>query len=242
MYEPLGHIPLLDRVAGHRRRHDVRRARRRTSTSTRHSATLFGVAAEHRTHGRSLVPLLDGRRELGARVGARRRVGPRSARDRRRRERHREVRARAGRCERTAVDVVEPLVDDAGARAPRPAAPAARRARRPRSHAGLESSGRSASRSRLPDPLPFWAYAEFRGTWRSTSPKIRTRSAIARTRATARRWPSCSHAALRERRGPARAARPPRLSRSQRRGSMRYVQRRSPSRMCWVRSIAPSGP
>ena len=74
---------------------------------------LFG-ASERAPHPRPLArPAARGRRRLGARARAVRHLGPRGAPDRRRRRA--QVRPRARRRERAAVDVVEPLVDDAGA-------------------------------------------------------------------------------------------------------------------------------
>ncbi len=74
---------------------------------------VFGVTPEHRTHGQSLVPLLEADGDIDPRVGAVRRVGPRGAR----RRRHPHLRQGAGRRQPAAVDVLEPLVDDADPRA-----------------------------------------------------------------------------------------------------------------------------
>ena len=77
---------------------------------------VFGVTPEHRTHGRSLVPLLTGAGDVGPRLGAHRRLGPRASTSS-------TAGAEYGRApvrrQRAAVDVVEPVVDDAGPRAPR---------------------------------------------------------------------------------------------------------------------------
>ena len=129
IYEPLGHIPLLIAWPGV----DGGTSCDALTTNVDLHATLcdvFGVAPAHRSHGRSLAPLSRGDatsvREwaLVGRVGARGALHHRS----------REVRARARRGERAAVDVVESLVDDAGTRA-RTAPAAPRRPRRPGSHA-----------------------------------------------------------------------------------------------------------
>ena len=59
VYEPLGHIPLLDRLA----RPSTPQVVDALTTSVDLFATLtdvFGVRSAQRTHGHSLVPLLDG--------------------------------------------------------------------------------------------------------------------------------------------------------------------------------------
>ena len=70
-YEPLGHMPLLVPWPGVARRHDVRRADDGRRPLRDHRRRLRR-RAEHRTHGRSLVPLLDGSDHVRARVGDRR--------------------------------------------------------------------------------------------------------------------------------------------------------------------------
>ena len=98
-------------------------------------ADVFGVASPQRTHGRSLVPLLDGARRRRCATGRSPACG--AARCTSIDERH-EVRARAGRRQRAAVDVVEPVVDDADARrCPTCALPAPDDRARARPHAGL---------------------------------------------------------------------------------------------------------
>ena len=74
-YEPLGHIPLLVHWPGVGRRRRPATRSPPASTSTPRWPTSSASTAEHRTHGRSLVPLLDGRRHRGPRLGARRRLG-----------------------------------------------------------------------------------------------------------------------------------------------------------------------
>ena len=77
---------------------------------------VFGVTPEHRTHGHSLAPLLDGHGDDGARVGAAAGVWGREVHvaDATRTYARAPVDG-----EPAAVDVVEPVVDDAGARVPR---------------------------------------------------------------------------------------------------------------------------
>ena len=77
----------------------------RPSTCTPRSATCSASRREHRTHGHSLVPLLDGHGDARARLGAVRRLGPRGARGRRARartRRRRSTRTARCRCGRTA--------------------------------------------------------------------------------------------------------------------------------------------
>ena len=71
LYEPTRPHPAARRVAG--RRAAARRATRsrRPSTCTPRSPTCSASSRAHRTHGRSLVPLLDGEADVGPRVGAR---------------------------------------------------------------------------------------------------------------------------------------------------------------------------
>ena len=131
VHPELGHIPLLVAWPGVA----PGTCDALTTTVDLHATLcdVFGVTPEHRTHGHSLVPLLDGHGDVDPRVGAVRRLGPRGPR----RRRHPHLRPGAGRGEPAAVDVVEPLVDDAGPRLPRrPPAPARRPGRaRPRCRA-----------------------------------------------------------------------------------------------------------
>ena len=118
IYEPLGHIPLLIAWPGRprrngRRAHDQRRHPRHPVRRLRRHARA--------PHPRSVArPARHRRSDIGPRLGAHRRVGPRGPRDRRAPQ----VRPRARPREPAAVDVVEPLVDHAD---PRPARPAAAR-------------------------------------------------------------------------------------------------------------------
>ena len=91
----------------------------------------------HRTHGRSLAPVVDGT-QSSVREWALSGIWGREVHlltD------HAKYVARAGRHERAAVDVVEPVVDDAVAPPPRSAPAAPRRPRGPRPHAGVDGAG-----------------------------------------------------------------------------------------------------
>ena len=123
-----GRLARASAPARRRRAHDDRRPLRHARRRLRRAA------AQHRTHGRSLVPLLARRGDAGARLGARRRLGPRGARHRRH---DASTRARpvgdnvplsmwSNRWSTMPVHV-----------AARAAAAAARRPRRARPHAGL---------------------------------------------------------------------------------------------------------
>ena len=107
MFEPLGHIPLMVAWPG-----VAPGATDALTTNVDIFATLadlFGVTPEHRTHGRSLLPVITGEaktvREYALSGVWGREVHLIDGDD--------EVRARAGGRQRAAVDVVEPLVDDA---------------------------------------------------------------------------------------------------------------------------------
>ena len=137
VYEPLGHIPLMvawpgveagaSRRADHERRHlrDAGRPLRRRRPSTARTASRWCRCSRGEATSR-------------ARVRALRRLGPRGAPDRRTPQ----VRPRAGGRQRAALDVVEPLVDDAGTVAPDapPAAPGRPRATLDRMP-GIEGAG-----------------------------------------------------------------------------------------------------
>ena len=142
-YEPLGHIPLLVHWPGVVGGSECGAL---TTNVDLHAtiADLFGVGVGSSSaprHGRSLVPLLNGRRERGARLGHRRRLRQLGAGHRR----PAQVRPRCGRRQLPVVDVVEPLVDHAGARPGGSGAPAAAGPARP---AGLHA------RHRRPGHLP----------------------------------------------------------------------------------------
>ena len=131
LWEPIGHTPLLIAWPG-----VAPGACDALTTNVDLHATLldlFGASAAHRTHGRSLVPLLEGTAHERARPRARRLLGPRGALDRRAQQ----VRARAGAAELSALGLVEPLVDDAGPPSPAAPAPGSGRPRHARSHARL---------------------------------------------------------------------------------------------------------
>ena len=123
VYPEMGHIPLLISWPGA----SLRTSDALTTTVDLHATLcdVFGVTPEHTTHGRSLVPLLDGTSEHGARMGTLRNLGSRSAR--RRRDAH--VCQGSGRDESPTVDVLESMVDDAGARLPRHSSTSARQTR-----------------------------------------------------------------------------------------------------------------
>ncbi len=130
------------------------------SISRRRCATSSASSFAHRTHGRSLLPLIRGEATARARLGAVRRLGARGAPHHRRRT---QVRAGAGRRQRAARRVVESLVDDAGASAAGTCACRCR-TRAPRWRACRDRRCRSsASPSRAGDLLPFWAWGEFSG-------------------------------------------------------------------------------
>ena len=151
MYEPLGHIPLLVAWPGARRRSTCdalttrstcRHARRRLRRDGRpaHARPLAGAAARRARPTQCAT----GR---SAACGA---AGCTSPTARRKYARG------AGERQPAAVDVVEPLVDDAGARLARLACPA-RPPRRARLHAGYRRAGDPpAVRARRPR-CPFWA-------------------------------------------------------------------------------------
>ena len=103
-------------------------------------------------------------------------LGPRGAPDRR----PRQVRPRAGGRQRAAVDVVEPLVDDAGARASRPPAAAPRRPRRARPHAGLDGAGDPPAVHRVRLPAVLGVHATSSARSRSTSRRPGRSTRIAR--------------------------------------------------------------
>ncbi len=110
-YEPLGHTPLMIAWPGV----EQRRTSALTTNVDIHAtiADVFDVTCEQRTHGHSMVPLVTGTARRDPRLGTGRRIRPLGARHRR----HAKIRARAGECRQSAaVDVVEPLVDHAGAR------------------------------------------------------------------------------------------------------------------------------
>ena len=102
-------------------------------------------------HARPLARAAPARRgRLGSRVGALGLLGPRGPRARRAQQ----VRARAERPECAALDLLEPLVDDADPPRARAAAAAARRPRAARPHARLEGPGDPpAVRRRRPPAL-----------------------------------------------------------------------------------------
>ena len=131
VYEPLGHLPLFVAWPGVAPGHvDA------LTTTVDLFATLgevFGVSPEHRTPRHVARPADRRPRRPRPRVGADRRVGPQHP-DRRRPA---PLRPSAGRRQPAAVDVVEPLVDDAGPRLPEAAPAAARPARRARPGARL---------------------------------------------------------------------------------------------------------
>ena len=129
VFEPLGHIPLLVAWPG-----AAPRTVDALTTSVDIAATiadLFGIAFEHRTHGRSLLPIIRGEsaavREwlLVGSVGTRGAGGHRWA----------QVCACPTGQERAAQPVVEPLVHHARAQPARAAPAAAGRSRRTRPHA-----------------------------------------------------------------------------------------------------------
>ena len=127
---------------------------RRPSTCTPRCATSSASTPEHRTHGRSLVPLLDGTATSVREWALVRRVGPGGPR----RRRHPHVRQGAGRGEPAAVDVLEPLVDDADPRA----SPSCRLPRPDdRAPGSTALPGSDVPVIRQPfdpsDDLPFWA-------------------------------------------------------------------------------------
>ena len=128
IYEPLGHTPLLMAMPGVGNGNiDA------LTTNVDICATLaeiFGVEMTHRTHGRSMLPLIAGNDAHDSRLGGRRSVGARGSSDRRRRQ----VRARAIRRQRSAQPVVESMVDDADT-----------------SHAGAPAAGARRSRGAGPD-------------------------------------------------------------------------------------------
>ena len=128
IYEPLGHTPLLIAMPGVGNGNvDA------LTTNVDICATLaeiFGVEMTHRTHGRSMLPLIAGDDAHDSRLGGRGSVGARGSSDRRRRQ----VRARAIRRQRSAQPVVESMVDDADT-----------------SHAGAPAAGARRSRGAGPD-------------------------------------------------------------------------------------------
>ncbi len=183
IYEPLGHTPLLVRAPGL-----AAGTCDALTTNVDIHATLcdvFGVTAQHRTHGRSLLPLLDGTHGVGARVGTLRHLGPRGALD----HRPRQVRARARGRERAAVDVVEPVVDDADPPPPRSPAAAPRRPGRARPDARFDRAGDPAAvhGGRLPAVLGVLGVRRHarvrprRRSGRGREPRAPTRSAVAST-------------------------------------------------------------
>ncbi len=189
-FEPLGHTPLMIHWPG-----APRREIGALSTNVDIHATIadaFGVEAEHRTHGRSLVPLLDRRGGVGARLGDRRRVrqlGPGHRRTP-------QVRAGTGRRQPATVDVVEPMVDDAD-RSRAGAVPRLSESRPSgdaRLHARLGRPGHPpAVRSRRPAPLlgrraP--ATSTVITSTTSTSTPTRPRTGATR-RPSSARWSTC---------------------------------------------------
>ena len=161
IYETLGHIPLLDRLAGRRAAGDVDAL----TTSVDLFATLadlFGVAVRA-PHARPLAGAADPRRARPTACATARSSGVWG------REVHlidgrpcKYARAPVGD-ERAARDVVEPLVDDADA------SPAARCGCRCPTSAPCSTACRAR---RVPvirqpfdagDPLPFWAWGDFSG-------------------------------------------------------------------------------
>ena len=142
IYEPLGHTPLLIAMPGVGSGNvDA------LTTNVDICATLaeiFGVEMTHRTHGRSMLPLIAGDDAHDSRLGGRRSVGTRGSSDRRRRQ----VRARAIRRQRSAQPVVESMVDDADTSHAGAPAAAARRSRGAGPDAGCEDSSHPPAVSR----------------------------------------------------------------------------------------------
>ena len=168
-----------------------RRSRRRsppTSTSTRRSATSSASTPRHRTHGRSLAPLVDGADDVGARLGAGRRLGPRGAPDRpttrstRARRPARTSRSRCGRtagrrCRSTRIpDLRLPLPDDRAVLDRMP---------------GLEGAGDPPAVRRRRLRCRSGRTANSRARWRSTSARIPAKTATSPATRSARAWRGC---------------------------------------------------
>jgi arylsulfatase A-like enzyme len=161
IYEPLGHTPLLVRAPG-----IAPGSRDALTTNVDIHATLcdlFGVTPRHRVHGRTLAPVIDGA-QTSVREWALSGIWG-------------QVRTRAGGRQRTVVDVVEPVVDDAGPHASGSAPAPPRRPRRARPHAGIDRARDPAAvhRRRLPSVLGLLRFHGHPGLRPGRRPRRRAR-------------------------------------------------------------------
>src|SRR6218665_107463 len=141
LYQPMAHIPLMIRWPGMA---PGRRDMLTTSVDIHATiADIFRVSAPHPPHRRAppagALAAARHRRSgpAGARAFAGRRLGPRGALHRPQPQ----IRSRPGAGQRAAIDVVQPLVDDAAAPCAGPASAAARPPRAHRLHARQPGAG-----------------------------------------------------------------------------------------------------